>query len=588
VKLKIRCLNKVNLTILLLIAASGVFGQLTGTKHIPLDYPTVAAAVTALNLNGVGAGGVTFNVGATHVETISSTISITATGTAGNPIVFQKDPATAGANPRITAYTGGVGTPASSGQDGIWRLVGTDYITIDGIDLEENPVNTANPATMEYGYALYKASTSNGCQFVTIRNCVVTLNNINNALGGGPMVDGSAGIIVMNATATSAVTSLSVVAGGTNSNNRFHNNTIQNCNTGIALIGYAASSPFTLADTDNDVGGNHDSTGNNILNFGGASGAINPAVAIRTLAQYNLNVSHNSINNNDGAGTNHPNILRGIYTNTATSANTAITYNTVTLHGGGTTHHLLGIENAAGSTPAANTIDIHHNTVTNSTYATATTGGFYGIRNAASAATVNMNNNSVTDNSNAANSTGFFYSLLNSGTATNVTMNSNIVSGNSTLALTGLFVGIYNSTVVTNLKINTNTIAGNSTTSSTGTYFAIYNTGAATASIRIDSNFVGNNTTPAFTFNSANSGTQTYISNTAGASTATLSISHNDFQGITYAVTGSGNNTFITNTAATQSQSINANTFTNLNVATTGNLNFFANKPSALVKEVKV
>jgi hypothetical protein len=158
------------------------FGQLAGIKTIPGDYATVASAVTALNTSGVGAGGVTFNVAAGYTETITATISLTATGTAANPVIFEKDPGTTGANPLITAYTTGVGTPATAIQDGIWRFVGSDYVTIDGIDVSDNPANTTNPSTMEYGYALYKASTANGCQYVTIKNCVITLNNINNAL----------------------------------------------------------------------------------------------------------------------------------------------------------------------------------------------------------------------------------------------------------------------------------------------------------------------------------------------------------------------------------------------------------------------
>ena len=320
--------------ILLSCCSSTVFGQLTGTKNIPGDYATITTAVTALNSAGVGAGGVTFNVAAGYTETITATISVTATGTVANPILFQKDPATTGANPLILAYTTGVGTPVTAIQDGIWRLTGSDYITIDGIDVSDNPVNTSNPATMEYGYALYKASISNGCQFVTIKNCVITLNNINNALGTAPMVDGSAGIIVMNATATAAITPLTPVAGGTNSNNQFYSNTIQNCNTGIALIGYVAGTPFTLADANNDVGGSAAATGNTIINFGGAAGATVPSAGIRTLAQYGINISYNVINSNNGSGANHPEVLRGIYTNTATSASATITYNTITLKGG--------------------------------------------------------------------------------------------------------------------------------------------------------------------------------------------------------------------------------------------------------------
>ena len=204
--MKVKILRVIICLICIFFKVFPSFGQLTGIKSIPGDYATVTSAVTALNAAGVGAGGVTFNVAANYTETISATISLTATGTVANPILFQKDPATTGANPLITAYTTGVGTPATAIQDGIWRLVGSDYVTIDGIDVKDNPANTTNPSTMEYGYALYKASTSNGCQFVTIKNCVITLNNINNAPGTAPMVDGSTGIIVMNALPTTATT----------------------------------------------------------------------------------------------------------------------------------------------------------------------------------------------------------------------------------------------------------------------------------------------------------------------------------------------------------------------------------------------
>ena len=168
-----------------------VFGQLTGTKTIPGDYATINAAVTAINAAGVGAGGVVFDIAANYTETITTTISLTATGTAANTIIFQKDPGTTGANPLVTAYTAGIGTPATAAQDGIWRLVGSDYVTIDGIDVKDNAANATNPSTMGYGYALYKTSLSNGCQFVTITNCVITLNKINNTAGTSPMVDGS-------------------------------------------------------------------------------------------------------------------------------------------------------------------------------------------------------------------------------------------------------------------------------------------------------------------------------------------------------------------------------------------------------------
>lgn len=553
-------------------------GQISGTQYVPGNYATIAAAVSALNTSGVGSGGVTINIAAGYTETISATISLTATGTAANPIVFQKDPATSGSNPLITAYTGGVGTPATAVQDGIFRLVGSDYVTIDGINLAENSGNTTNPATMEYGYALYKASTSNGCQNVTIKNCSITLSNVNNAAGTAPMVDGSAGIIVMNALATAATTNVTPIAGGTNSNNKFYSNTIQNCNTGIALIGYAAASPFTLADANNDIGGSTYATANSIINFGGASGAVNAAVGIRTLAQYGLNVSNNIVNSNNGWGANHPTTLRGIYINAAMSATATISNNTVTVTGGGTTQNITGIENASGSTAASNTITISGNTITNSTYATATTGGFYAINNSGSPTTLLITGNTISSNSSAATTTGFFYGIYNSGIAGSVAINSNTLSTNSTAALTtGLFCGIYNAAAAPAVTIKRNTFSGNATTATTGVHFPIYNTGAATTTLNLDSNSLGTISGSAFTFNAANSAAQIFINNTGGTSTCALSITGNTFRNVNYAVAGTGANTYISNTATTLSQTINGNVFTNLNVNTTGSITFIAN-----------
>jgi hypothetical protein len=520
---------------------------------------------------------VVFNIAAGYTETLTATISLTATGTAVNPLTFQKDPATSGANPAITAYTTGVATPASAVQDGIWRLLGSDYVTIDAIDLKDNPSNTTNPATMEYGFALYKASTSNGCQFVTIKNCVITLNNINNATGTAPMVDGSTGIIVMNALATAAITPIIPVSGGTNSNNKFYGNTIQNCNIGIALAGYAAASPFTLADNGNDIGGASALTGNTIINYGGASGAANSAMAIRTSAQYGVNISYNTINNN-GSGTNHPTTLRGVFCTAATSANSTISYNTITIKGGGTTQAVTGIENSSGSTAAGNTVSIINNTITNGSYPTATTGGFYGINNSGTPATLNISNNTISNNSNSAVTTGFLYCIVNTGAAPTVVVRNNTISGNSTAALTtGLFLGVYNTAAVGTLKINSNTIGDNVTTAVSGVYNAVYNKGTATVSITIDSNSIGSATMSAMQFNVANSGAQVFINNTAGTAACTLSISNNNFRNVVYAAGGTGSNTYILNSAATISQAINNNSFTNLNVNLTGAITFISN-----------
>ena len=80
-----------------------LFAQLTGTKTIKSSggtYASFASAIAALNAQGVGSGGVTFDVAAGFTESTTAVLTITATGTALNPIVFQKSGT--GTNPKIT------------------------------------------------------------------------------------------------------------------------------------------------------------------------------------------------------------------------------------------------------------------------------------------------------------------------------------------------------------------------------------------------------------------------------------------------------------------------------------------------------
>ncbi len=574
--------------------------QLTGTKTIPGTYATIALAVADLNAQGVGAGGVTFNIAAGYTETETAPISVTATGTAGNLIVFQKSGV--GANPLITSYTGGVGTPATAVQDGIFNLVGSDYVTITSIDLAENPANIANPATMEYGYGLFKTNATDGCQNVIIQNCTITLNRINNVLGSGPAADGSIGIDVLNAIPTAATTTLTVTAAsGTHSNNKFYSNTIQNCNIGIALIGFAAATPFTNADTGNDVGGASAATGNIIRNFGGGAAGTNPAAGVRTLAQYGLNVSFNTINSNDGGGVNHLGILRGIFINTATSANSTINNNTISVKGGGTTQQITGIENVAGSTAAANTISMNNNTISNCTYTTATSGVFYGIyNNAASPATLNINNNIFSNNSCAATS-GSYYCFYNTGAVTTtINMNNNSINGvtltaattslsfrclmntsgvvgttttninNNTFqnivfsgtAVSGEFEFIYSTGSNLVCNISTNSLIGSHTNPTTGTTYLIYNnTSSPTVNIT-------NNTLTGTSFiRTASTGTFYGYYNFGSPSSGTSTISGNNYSNVTLSGSISGYGIYQA-TSTTQVEKIMNNTFSNYTIGT--------------------
>ena len=359
----------------LLILSFKTFGQITGVQTVPGNYPTLEAAVTALNTAGVGAGGATINVAAGHTETLTASLVLTMSTnspTAANPLVIQKSGA--GANPLITAHTG-TGT-----LDGIFILNGVDYVSIDGISLQENAANVTTTTQMEWGFALLKTSATNGASFNTIKNCAISLNKTNTA---------STGIYSANHT-TAALTALAITAnGGTNSYNRFLSNTIQNSYIGYTVNGFASAAPFDFYDQNNQIGkdlvsGNR----SQISDFGGAAVA---AAGIQTTNQNYLRVFGTNIN----GGTGTTAALNGISIGAATNANVDIYNDTITLVSAGTTGAVNGITNAAGGTGAGSTINIYNNVVSNCVIAAATTLEFRGIASTSTASYTNIYNNTV-------------------------------------------------------------------------------------------------------------------------------------------------------------------------------------------------
>jgi hypothetical protein len=236
-------MRKIVLSILTMLLVQVSFGQLTGSYTIPgAPYATIASAISALNTQGAGIGGVTFNVTAGYTETFASPTAgliTTTTGSAANPIVFQKSGA--GANPLITAGTPGTGT-----MDYVFCILGTDYITFDGINIQENAANTTTTQQMEWGYAVLKASATDGSQNVTIKNCSISLNKSNTATYA----------IYSNNHTNLSTTQLTVTAAsGGNSNNKFFGLTMSNVYHGIYLYGFADGTvPYLYYDQGNEIG----------------------------------------------------------------------------------------------------------------------------------------------------------------------------------------------------------------------------------------------------------------------------------------------------------------------------------------------
>lgn len=339
--------------ILVLLLSAASYAQLTGSKNIPGDYPSIAAAIAALNASGVGAGGVTFNIIAGHAETFATPTAgyiTTLTGSQTNPIVFQKSGE--GNNPVITAPTGAGIT------DAIIAIGGCDYVTFDGINLFENAANNNQLKQMEWGYAILKASGTNGSQYITIKNSTINLNTANNLTKG----------IYSNNHTTSSITQLTVTnATGANSYLKIFGNTLSNCYNGIFLVGYNhTASPYFYYDQNNEIG----KDGANLITHIGGGNYV--AYGIYTIYQNNLKVANNTINSSTATSGDPDPYIYGIYLTTAKNASYDLYNNTVTMTyrpedewGNSAFYAIWCTMGAEGINNASN---IYNNTVTNCSY----------------------------------------------------------------------------------------------------------------------------------------------------------------------------------------------------------------------------
>jgi len=435
--------------VFLLVLSTGAFAQLTGTKTVGTggDYTTLTAAINDLNTQGVGSGGVTFNVAAD--ETFNENPpAITATGTSADPIVFQKNGA--GANPLVIPSTAGTITSTTFGAnaDAIIKIVGGDYITFNGIDVQDNAAFTTATEKFEYGYMLAKASGTDAPKNVTIRNATITLDKT---------VVISSGVYVSNVDGAGAAVTVTST-GGRSENVKIHNNTISNIYTGIQLRGYNhTTAPRDYYDHFVDVGVDG---ANNITNYGGGSAT---AYGVYAIYQDSLKLANNTINGGTGTTTT----LYGIFTSTGTNSAVDIYGNTVTIAGGGTTSTIYAINNGMGASGTDNTVNIYNNIVENCSYPTATSGTLYCLYQSTSPMTVNIYGNTVRNNSKPG--TGIMYCLYSFNTATNGAANvyNNTVHGNSNTG-TGSMYCVYSNEATTTAKMTYgNTVYGNSTAGGT-------------------------------------------------------------------------------------------------------------------------
>ena len=259
------------------------------TPALNATYTSLALAITDVNNRTAISGPVTITLSASQTAPAGgysiSNAAITG-GSNTNRITFD-----GGAN----VITAGVGI--STTNDAIFKIIGTDFITLQNFVMNESAGNVTTTTQIEWGVAVLYATTTNGSQNVTIQNNTITLNRTNaNTFG-----------IYSNSTHTNAAPTTSATAtttAGGNSGLKIYSNTIINVNLGIVVVG-----PTALADANTglEIGGT--SLGNSITNFGTTgtfSGYANVSGTVNGILIRNCNgfvISNNTITSSVGGVT---------------------------------------------------------------------------------------------------------------------------------------------------------------------------------------------------------------------------------------------------------------------------------------------
>lgn len=374
---------------LLILGSGSLFGQVSGTKTIPTDYATIAAFITDINTNGIGSGGVTLNVPSGYTETApAGGLTITATGTVANPIIIQ---GTGGApKPIITASAA---LTAGILNDGIIKLVGSDYVTISGLDLRENAANTITAAATnnmtEFGVALFYTSVTDGCQ---------NINLLDNTIALGATYQNAFGIYANSTHSASNMTTGATATTGNNNNLVIKRNIISTVNLGIVVIGPTAAtdiaSGLVIGGASGD--GNTITFGLNgtFSGFNAVSGTVNGILVRNTK---NANCSFNSLTSN---GTVTSGNLNGIqfqaFSNTPTGTfSQVISNNSFNLLSAASGGNVVGITAPSGSASATSTMDISNNQFNGFGHSVASPSGTLTfISTASTHFTTSINNNS--------------------------------------------------------------------------------------------------------------------------------------------------------------------------------------------------
>ena len=485
----------ISLVLLLIMMYGNANAQLTGTKTIPGTYASIKLAIDDLNANGVGTGGVTFNIAPGYTETIpfgGLIIDITANQpTSGNPVVFQRSGA--GANPLIQTDTNGSGIISNAGfgvrKDAMLWLVGTDYITINNIDFTERYTGNSQSLQTEYGIEMVRKDSTDGCKHVTINGCTIQMQQSDIQ---------STCITSINVNLAGVITN-PVTTGGIHESISVQGCTLNNSFNGMYFEGYGAFAPYDLYDHFYNIGG---ITGNTLINIGaGLTGTNSPNAkhGIYCLNMDSVIVSNNTIRVNSGSNNT---VTYGIHLSTGRNSSAIINNNDISDTCGGTLQPHSAIYCGLGGNGVDNIVNITNNTIHDCRYDAMTSATNAYIQVATNPYTVNITGNTIRDNyvgNGSSTATGHMYGIYRSAGSSafgaSYTISNNTIKNLRRIQSTpgaGRIFGVYTAGGAYNNEISHNTIDSIYSTSSTNDIAGIFCQETAPGMISIHDNKIGN------------------------------------------------------------------------------------------------
>lgn len=439
-----------------------------GGSGLAATYTSLDAAITALNTATITSP-VVITLAASNPQTApAGGYEIKAEGSSTNTIRIVGNGNTITASNALTS---------GSLSDAIFKIIGGDYITLEGFVMTENAANTTSVAgtnnMTEWGVALLYTTLTNGSQNNTIKGCTIDLDRTyQNTFGIYSNCNHSA-------TAPTSAVPASSNAGG-NNGLTIIGNTITDVNIGIVVLGPSPAG----AEQDGLIIGGSLANANTITNYGNTgtfSGYANVSGTVNGILMRfvkNITVSFNTITSSDGGTVSGS--LRGIYMPSATNAPTGsvinvISNNTISLKSGVVAGAIQGISvEATNVSNSGTTFNIDNNNFTNLTHTvSAATGAINGIINAAAANTVSINNNTFTNI--ITTTTGNFIFL-----SSNVTLpaaGSQTINGNSIVTA---FSKTGDGGTITLFTTTSNSPTGTTSTSSGNNFSNITVVGATT------------------------------------------------------------------------------------------------------------